>query len=139
MKILLTTIPSDSHMWNLVFMQLFLEEHGHEVINLGACVPIDLIIREAHYHRPGMIVVSSINGHGNIEGRELATAVKACDLLKNINLVIGGKLSTKGINNIDYVSTLKQAGFDEVYTEDSSIESFLTSIEEINRTIYQNA
>lgn len=43
-KILLTSISSHSHTRNLVFMQLLREFYGYEVMNLGACVPDELVL-----------------------------------------------------------------------------------------------
>ena len=34
-RILLSTTSSDSHTWNLMFLQPLLEERGHEVVNLA--------------------------------------------------------------------------------------------------------
>lgn len=73
----LTTIASDSHTWNLLFLQLLLEEQGWEVTNLGACVPVDVLIEEATARPPGLIVVSTVNGHGAEEAPGLARAVRA--------------------------------------------------------------
>jgi methylaspartate mutase sigma subunit len=123
MRILLSSIPSDSHTWNLVFMQLYIEEMGHQVFNLGACVPTDFLVKEAHRYQPDMIVVSSINGHANIEGVEMAQVIRSYDLLRNIPLVIGGKLGTKGTDNEIYVNKLIAAGFDGVFTESEDLDS----------------
>ena len=62
-KVLLTTIPSDSHGWNLVFMQMFLQERGWPVLNLGTCVPFDMVLERCGEEEIGLVVVSTINGH----------------------------------------------------------------------------
>ncbi|PHQ80377.1 MAG: hypothetical protein COB66_04900 [Coxiella sp. (in: Bacteria)] len=134
---LLTTISSDSHTWNLVFMQLYLEELGHEVINLGSCVPTDLLLKKAHHYRPDMITVSSINGHANIEGVYLAQAVRACHVIKDTCLVIGGKLGTKGDDNNQYIDKLQKAGFDGVFGGNESIRDFMNYLKELN-TFFEN-
>jgi hypothetical protein len=38
LKILIAGGSSDSHGWNLVFLEPLLEESGHRVVNLGPCV-----------------------------------------------------------------------------------------------------
>ena len=43
LEAVLSSTSSDSHMWNLIFIQLVLEEHGYRVTNLGACVPVDVL------------------------------------------------------------------------------------------------
>ena len=37
--VVVSGLASDAHTWNLVYLQLVLEEMGHRVTNLGACVP----------------------------------------------------------------------------------------------------
>ncbi|BAU88404.1 methylaspartate mutase [Streptomyces laurentii] len=51
-RVLVSSVSSDSHTWNLVFLQLLLEDLGHEVTNIGACVPDELLIAECRRHRP---------------------------------------------------------------------------------------
>jgi hypothetical protein len=36
-SVILATMPSDCHSWNLCYMELFLREKGFDVINLGIC------------------------------------------------------------------------------------------------------
>lgn len=133
MKILLSTIPSDSHMWNLVFMQLYLEEMGHDVTNLGICVPLDTLISESDKLKPDIIVISSINGHANIEGVLLAQTVKYSNTLKKIPLILGGKIGTKGCDNAQYVDDLIKAGFDSIFIEENSIDLFTKFIKTIEQ------
>lgn len=137
MKVLLTTIPSDSHTWNLVFLELFIEELGHKVMNLGACVPTDLLLEKANAHRPDIIVVSSINGHANIEGVALAKAIKSCDRLRDTHLIIGGKLGVKGKADVGYIKKLTSAGFHAVYSGDDSMDDFSEYIKQIDRFMKQ--
>lgn len=121
MKIILSTIPSDSHMWNLVFMQLYLEELGADVSNLGICTPIKFLVEEAKIIKPDMIVISTINGHATHGGPLVVKAIKSDPLLKNTTLVIGGKLGIKS-DDIKIVKKLYNAGFDEVYTDGGEYE-----------------
>lgn len=44
LEAILSSTSSDSHMWNLIFIQLVLEEHGYHVTNLGACVPVEALV-----------------------------------------------------------------------------------------------
>lgn len=93
---LLTTLPSDAHTWNLVFLQLFLEECGHRVVNLGATVPIELVERQARRLRPGLIVISTVNGHGVEDGMRVVRALRCLPELTTTTIVIGGKLGVDG-------------------------------------------
>jgi methylaspartate mutase sigma subunit len=124
LKVVLSTVSSDSHTWNLVFMQLLLEELGHEVINLGACVPDELIIEECARHKPDMLVISSVNGHGNIDGERLIRRMRADPSTASLPAVIGGKTGTKGADNLQYNQVLLEAGFSAVFEDAAGIEPF---------------
>lgn len=117
-RILLSTTSSDSHTWNLVFLQLLLEECGHEVVNLGPCVPDDLLVETARSCRPSAVVISTVNGHGRIDGARLARAVRRDPGIAQLPMVIGGKLGIEGTSSDDEVSRLLEAGFDAVLTGD---------------------
>jgi methylaspartate mutase sigma subunit len=106
-------------MWNMVFMQLYLEELGNEVNNLGVCTPTELLLRDAEASSPDMIVISSINGHAADEAVTLAEAVRKSPLLKEVTLVIGGKLGIMSQDG-DLVEQLHAAGFDGVFIEGQS-------------------
>jgi methylaspartate mutase sigma subunit len=110
-------------MWNLVFLQLLIEELGHRVLNLGACVPEALLVEECRDARPGLIVVSSVNGHGVNDGVRLAPLVRECPELARTPLVIGGKLGVDGAGNGSGRAALERAGFDRVYDE-SDVPAF---------------
>jgi methylaspartate mutase sigma subunit len=75
-RAVLATVPSDSHMWNLVFLELLLKERGIEVTNLGACTPIELVVDTCLAERPDLLVISSVNGHGHLGGRRLINAIR---------------------------------------------------------------
>ncbi|MFJ2376720.1 cobalamin B12-binding domain-containing protein [Streptomyces sp. NPDC087769] len=125
----LTTIASDSHTWNLLFLQLLLEEQGWEVTNLGACVPVDVLIEEATARPPGLIVVSTVNGHGAEEAPGLARAVRAVPALARVPLVVGGKLDTSGTIAPEVHASLTDAGFDAVLTGANAVPGLLALLE----------
>jgi methylaspartate mutase sigma subunit len=110
--VVVSSVSSDSHTWNLVFLQLLIEELGFEVVNLGACVPDELLVSECLSIRPGMVVIS----------RELA----------RIPMVIGGKLGTSGGQTTQQVEDLLAAGFDAVFDDradgPASFRRFIASI-----------
>ncbi|MEU2440444.1 cobalamin B12-binding domain-containing protein [Streptomyces rubradiris] len=108
---------SDSHTWNLVYLQLLLEEHGHRVVNLGPCVPEDLLIAEALAHRPALIVVSSVNGHGYHDGMRTVTRLREHPALAAVPAVIGGKLGIAGPCGAEEVAALRAAGYDAVFDD----------------------
>ncbi len=130
-KILISSISSDSHTWNLVYMQLLIEELGHKAINIGNCITIDYLVKQAHYHRPDILVISTVNGHGHIEGVEIMNELKKHDVLRNLKTVIGGKLGTLGNNNESYVQKLLDVGFQRVFFGDKSVDDFISYVNEV--------
>jgi methylaspartate mutase sigma subunit len=108
-----SSTASDAHTWNLVYLQLLLEELGFAVANLGACVPDPLLAGECRRLRPDLVVISSVNGHGHIDGLRLAPRLRALPELAGAALVIGGKLGVDGTRGRE--SLLRAAGFDRVF------------------------
>ncbi|MGA3681058.1 cobalamin B12-binding domain-containing protein [Pseudomonas graminis] len=131
LKVLLTNVSSDSHTWNLVFMQLLLEFMGHDVVNLGACSPDELIIERCAAENFDLLVVSTVNGHGNIDGERLVRKLRARADLPQPMAVIGGKLGIHGEGDDSHLQRLLDAGFNAVFNAASSIlqfESFVRNI-----------
>ncbi|MFE1407122.1 cobalamin B12-binding domain-containing protein [Streptomyces sp. NPDC058770] len=108
---------SDSHTWNLVYLQLLIEEHGHRVINLGPCVPEDLLIHEAVAHDPALVVISSVNGHGYHDGMRTVTRLREHPALAAVPVVIGGKLGIAGPCDEAETTALRAAGYDAVFDD----------------------
>ena len=127
-RILLSTTSSDSHTWNLMFLQLLLEECGHEVVNLGPCVPDALLVETARDCRPSAIVISTVNGHGRIDGARVARAVRRHPEIAQLPMVIGGKLGIEGTSSDDEVSRLLEAGFDAVFIGEANPDELPTAL-----------
>jgi len=108
-----------------VFLQLLLEEHGYEVVNLGCCAPIALVVETCRDERPDALVVSTVNGHGHIEGRELLKEVRRHEELSGMPAVIGGKLGTLGPGNRRLAGPLLEAGYDAVFSEDDTPQDLI--------------
>ncbi|WUG38488.1 cobalamin B12-binding domain-containing protein [Kitasatospora sp. NBC_00458] len=124
LDVVVTTMASDSHTWNLVFLQLLLEELGHRVTNLGACVPDELLVTECRRIEPDLIVLSSVNGHGFNDGMRVIGALRACPELGRTPTVIGGKLGIAGPGDPSRQQALLAAGFDGVFEEGRSVAEF---------------
>ncbi|GGV40090.1 methylaspartate mutase [Kitasatospora herbaricolor] len=124
LNVVVTTMVSDSHTWNLVFLQLLLEELGHRVTNLGPCVPDDVITAECRRRRPDLVVLSSVNGHGYNDGLRVIAGLRACPELRGTPIVIGGKLGIAGAEDGARARTLLAAGFDAVFEEAASVDAF---------------
>jgi methylaspartate mutase sigma subunit len=125
--VVVTSVASDSHTWNLVYLQLLLEELGHRVINLGACVPDELLVTECLRIRPDLVVVSTVNGHGFHDGLQLIGRIRDRAELAEMPVVIGGKLGIAGPAGQQGREQLRAAGFDVVFEEGAAITA-LTSM-----------
>jgi len=118
MDIVVTSTSSDAHTWNLVYLQLLLEESGHRLTNLGACVPDAVLVRTARQQRPDLVVISSVNGHGRHDGLRVIRALRACPELADTPVVIGGKLDVIGGADGGAAVDLIAAGFNGVFGDD---------------------
>ncbi|MFC4036161.1 cobalamin B12-binding domain-containing protein [Streptomyces polygonati] len=130
LKVLVTGTASDSHTWNLVYLQLFIEELGHRVANLGPCVPADLLTRGCRRHRPDLVVISSVNGHGYRDGLTAVTRLRAEPDLAAVRVVIGGKLGVAGERNPRRAARLLAAGCDAVFDDGDldQLREFVTAL-----------
>jgi methylaspartate mutase sigma subunit len=124
LEVIVTTVSSDAHTWNLVYLQLLLEELGCRVTNLGACTPDETILRECRLRRPDLLVVSSVNGHGGQEGLRLIEALRDRPELVATPVVIGGKLDVVGGGAGSTAAALLAAGFDAVFDDGAGLTSF---------------
>ncbi|MFF0645401.1 cobalamin B12-binding domain-containing protein [Streptomyces tendae] len=114
--VVVTTVASDSHTWNLVYLQLLIEELGYRVVNLGPCVPDDLLVRECLETRPDLLVISSVNGHGHQDGMRVIRLLRDQPELVAVPAVIGGKLGVTGETD-GLAEELTAAGFDAVFPD----------------------
>lgn len=112
LDIIISALSSDAHTWNLVFLQLLLEELGHNVRNLGPCVPDSVVVRACRQQRVDLLLMTSINGHGVQDGKSLIRAVRQCPELASMPVAIGGLLDTEGTG---HRAELLKAGFDAVF------------------------
>lgn len=132
-RAVVATVPSDSHMWNMVFIELVLREHGWDVLNLGACTPPDLVVETCLAERPDMLVISSVNGHGHIGGRKVIGLIRQQSELDYMPAVIGGKLGTLGADNSVFADPLVAAGYSAVFMESEGLPAFTRFIEHPRR------
>ncbi|MFD4352128.1 cobalamin B12-binding domain-containing protein [Nocardia sp. NPDC058518] len=121
-RCVLSTVESDSHIWNLVYLQKVLEEHGASVRNLGPCTPIDEVWHAVTVDQPDLLVVSSVNGHGYHGAGALLTALRARGL--TVACVVGGKLTTAMSAGDQVRRELLALGYLDVFTSDDAIEKF---------------
>lgn len=123
-RCLLTTIQSDSHTWNLVYMQLLLESYDYEVNNLGACVPVQTVEEAISKERLSLVVVSSVNGSGATQGRTLIRKLRQLPCAGRLRIVIGGNLTVGEGDDLCVREDLLAAGYDGVFVGPHSTQSF---------------
>lgn len=124
LDVVVTSLSSDAHTWNLVYLQMLLEEMGCRVTNLGATTPDEVILRECATRRPDLVVISSLNGHGVQDGSRLIRALRAVPGLAATPVVIGGRLDTTGGAGGRTAERLLAAGFDAVFEDSAGITTF---------------
>ncbi|WP_424533410.1 cobalamin B12-binding domain-containing protein [Sphaerisporangium viridialbum] len=120
----LSSTPSDSHTWNLLFVQLLMEEIGWSVANLGACVPVAMLLDESLRRVPDLIVISTVNGHGAQEARQVIAALRAEPSLSRVPVALGGKLCVSEDRERAVVDELAAAGYDAVLVGDTAVPAF---------------
>ncbi|MFG2043630.1 cobalamin B12-binding domain-containing protein [Dactylosporangium sp. NPDC048998] len=131
LTVVLTSLSSDAHTWNLVYLQLVLEEMRCRVINLGACTPDETILAACVTQAPDLLVISSINGHGVHDGLRLIRALRAVPGLAALPAVIGGRLDATGGADRSTAERLIDAGFDSVFEDAGGITTFRSMVHRI--------
>ncbi|MFJ7272721.1 cobalamin B12-binding domain-containing protein [Streptomyces sp. NPDC099050] len=112
-------------MWNLIFLQLLIEESGYQVMNLGPCAPDSLIVERCLSWRPDAVVISTVNGHGHLDGVRLIRAIREeGGPLATLTVVIGGRLGIHGTGNTRFHQQLLDAGFDAVFGAETGVVDF---------------
>ncbi|HEX4791927.1 MAG TPA: cobalamin-dependent protein [Actinospica sp.] len=124
LSVVVSSVASDSHTWNLVYLQLAIEELGHRVHNLGACVPDGLLVAECLRIRPELVVISTVNGHGAHDGARLIARLRGRPELARTPVVIGGMLGIAGPGGRRRLTWLREAGFDGVFEADAGMAAF---------------
>ncbi|AIR97445.1 cobalamin B12-binding domain-containing protein [Streptomyces glaucescens] len=118
LRVTVSSVSSDAHMWNLVHLQLLLEEAGHEVTNLGVCPPDATVLDACRgADRPDLLVLSTVNGHGHLDGLRLVRTLRRDPGLAGLPVVIGGKLGVRGAADDRLGQRLLDAGFTAVFNE----------------------
>jgi methylaspartate mutase sigma subunit len=122
------TLPSDAHTWNLVVVAERLKDLGMTVTNLGSCIPFDELVDRVLHAPPALLVVSSINGHGEVEAHQLIYSLSKAGLLSRTRAVIGGKLALSREQEQALTPALLKAGYAGVYTGHDSWSAFLVDL-----------
>lgn len=101
-KVLLTTIPNESHSIGITMAESILSLNGAECLSLSAETPLDEIVKTAIISQSNIIGLS-FSGHiaKNIEETSLVEIKKI--LPKTIDIWVGGNFSGTKIDGIEYL------------------------------------
>lgn len=135
LDIIVSGLASDAHTWNLVYLQLFLEERGHRVRNLGACVPDAMLVEQCLRHDPDLVVLGTVNGHGWQDGERAIGALRACPELVGTRVVVGGKLGIDGPRGVSHTDRLRAAGFDAVFADHAGMAPFRSYVDSLSARV----
>lgn len=124
LNVILTGTPSDSHMWNLIFMELFLQENGCHVLNLGPCVPSMQIYDALEKSSYDLVVVSSVNGHLFQDAMNMIDPYSRNPSSHLPPFVVGGKIGISEKSATFQKKKLMKLGYDDVFIEADSLMRF---------------
>ncbi len=123
-KVLLSKLGLDVHSRGVFIVAKVLRDAGMEVIYLGNSMP-DEIIKAAVQEDADIIGVSSLGGAHLTLGTDLINEAKKEGIKDGKGYVIGGAISP---NDID---TLKNIGFDAVFTSGATNEEIVSSFKNL--------
>jgi methylmalonyl-CoA mutase cobalamin-binding subunit len=79
-----------------------------------------------------MLVISSVNGHGHIDGERLIRRLRGTKETSGLPAVIGGKLGIHGTANVSFTQQLIDAGFNTVFEASAGIEAFENYVRQLS-------
>lgn len=115
--VLLSTTPSDSHTWNLIFLRQWLSELGYRVVVAGPCTTAPELYAALETHGQFVAwILSTVNGHGVVEIPEFCEALdmKRWQGFGGPPCVAGGLLGTNGPLTLGELRQLYSAGLYKV-------------------------
>lgn len=133
LTVLVTGTVSDAHTWNLIYLTLVFQEMGHHVVTLGSCVPAETVAARCTALSPDLVVVSSVNGHGYLDGLRLIGALREAPGCEQLPAVIGGKLGIDGRLDSAHTFTLLEAGYQAVFGENGADSALVRLHEFVDR------
>jgi methylaspartate mutase sigma subunit len=138
LNIILTGTPSDSHIWNLIFMELFLQERHYRVHNLGACVPTTHL-QDALKKLPcDLVVISSINGHLFQDAIKIISSFPKHSFSSLPPFILGGKMGIVQKDAAFQKRKLLKLGYDGVFIEKNALENFAQYLDRLASLKHQS-
>jgi len=123
-KVLLSKLGLDVHSRGVFIVAKVLRDAGMEVIYLGNSMPEE-IIKAAVQEDADIIGVSSLGGAHLTLGADLMDEAAKEGIKESKGFVIGGAISPSDID------TLKNIGFDAIFTSGATNEEIVTSFKNL--------
>ena len=127
--VVIGVIGADAHAVGNKIIDLTLQNSGFKVINLGVMVSQEEFIEAAIETKASAILVSSLDGHGEIDCMGLRDKCNEAGL-KGIPLFVGGNLVVGKQSFNDVKERFLDMGFDYVYPPGTPIESTIGDLKE---------
>ena len=128
-KLIIGVIGDDVHaVGNKILYHAFTTA-GFEVINLGVMVSQEEYIEAALETDAGAILVSSLNGHGELNCQGFRDKCNEAGL-KNILIYVGGNIVVGKQDFVEVEKRFKAMGFDRVFGPGTSPEFAIKTLKE---------
>ncbi|MEU8827781.1 cobalamin-dependent protein [Streptomyces sp. NPDC048636] len=122
--VILGVAASDCHVVANQLIAHALRGHGFEVVNLGACTPVEEFAR-AYRARPEAeaILIGSLNGHVHEDLRDLPEARRSGRI--GCPVIVGGNLSVGSVKDPSSLSRLYDLGVDRIVEDPDDLPAVL--------------
>ncbi|MFB6421492.1 cobalamin-dependent protein [Bradyrhizobium tunisiense] len=132
--IILGVAESDAHVVANKLIEYELRLVGYNVLNLGACTPIDEFIGAFKANpNANAIIIGSLNGHAYEDLKELEEAKR--DLLITCPVIVGGNLGVTRDQATRTRQILLSLGVDYVLDDASELLSVLSNLPNRNSSL----
>lgn len=127
--VVLGVIGADVHAVGNKILDYAFTQAGFNVVNLGVMTTQQEFVEAAIESDAGIIAVSSLYGHGEIDCRGLKEKCVEAGL-KDVKLYIGGNLVVGKADFSEVEATFKNMGFDRVYPPGTAPETSIRDMKE---------
>lgn len=126
-KVILCVAKSDPHVVANQLIAMFLRDNGFDVVNLGACTPLEEIMSACQRHPDAIaVLVGSMNGHAVEDLRGLATEKRRFQV--RIPVFVGGNLSVGATKTGEAAATLLRDGVQAILDDVDALPALLRSL-----------
>jgi methylmalonyl-CoA mutase cobalamin-binding subunit len=125
-RFVVSGVRDDARAENLIYLQRTLQDHGHEVINLGAGLPDQDVVDACLGARPDVLVISTLDGRRYRDVARRVRTVRGHVALASLRVVFGGRLSPEDDPDAGAVRAreLTEGGYDAVFECAADLDEF---------------